>query len=66
MQIIFGHFPYLVKKDRLTNTKAATEELLEALFSVRSMQYETKIGDNLFPEFLFNILFAYCHFKVLI
>jgi hypothetical protein len=34
----------------LTNTHAKTEELIDVSFSMRSVSYQIKVGDQLFPE----------------
>jgi hypothetical protein len=35
-----------------TNTQATIEELLDASFSMRSVSYQTKLGDSFCPELL--------------
>jgi hypothetical protein len=39
-----------------TNTHAATKELLDASFRMRSVQYASKAGDSFFPELLIIII----------
>jgi hypothetical protein len=36
-----------------TNTHATIEELLKTSFSVRSVPYQRKVGDEFFPKLLF-------------
>jgi hypothetical protein len=52
-------YSFIVAEQRLgknvtaaTNTHATKEELLDALFSMRSVSYQRKVGDYFFPELL--------------
>jgi hypothetical protein len=55
-------YPPIVARQRLgknvtaaTNTHETIEELLDVSFSIRSVRYERKVGDQFFPELLLEI-----------
>jgi hypothetical protein len=60
-----GKNPSIVARQRLgrnvtavTNTHTTIEELFDASFSVRSVSYQRKLGDQLSPEVL--VLYCFC------
>jgi hypothetical protein len=56
-------FPYVARQPlgkhvtAATNTQTTIVQLLDALFSIRSMSYQRKVGDYFFPELLVAYLY---------